>query len=354
MTAHRKLHAILPAGVDDPATPSGGNVYDRRVCDGLRAAGWSVEEVEVPGSWPQPGPRALDRLARCLNAVPDGGLVLIDGLVACANPEVLVPAGRRLRLATLLHLPLGVACEDETVRRREEAVLSSCAATLTSSRWTRDWLARTYGIDPAKVHVAAPGTDRAELASGSPYGGELLCVAALTPEKGHDILLEALSEIVDLGWRCSCVGPRREPRFAADLRRRAEQAGLGDRLGFPGPRTARALCAAYAAADLLVLPSRLETYGMVVGEALARGIPVIASEVGGVPEALGSTRHGRRPGLLVPAGDAPALAAALRRWLEDDGWRTTLRRAARERRASLPGWDQTTDRVARVLEAVAA
>jgi glycosyltransferase involved in cell wall biosynthesis len=104
----------------------------------------------------------------------------------------------------------------------------------------------------------------------------------------------------------------------------------------------------YAEADLLVLPSWGETYPLVVGEALAHGVPVLATAVGGVPEALGHARDGRRPGILVPPGDAPALADALRRWLEDPALRSQLRRSARSRRATLQRWGST----ARVFDAV--
>jgi glycosyltransferase involved in cell wall biosynthesis len=116
-----------------------------------------------------------------------------------------------------------------------------------------------------------------------------------------------------------------------------------------GPRTGRALDEAYAAADALVLASRAETYGMVVTEALARAVPVLASDVGGVPEALGATADGRRPGLLTPPGDVAALAGSLRRWLGEADLRRDLRAAARERRTALTGWPETADRVASVL-----
>jgi glycosyltransferase involved in cell wall biosynthesis len=98
-----------------------------------------------------------------------------------------------------------------------------------------------------------------------------------------------------------------------------------------------------------VLASRGETYGMVVTEALARGLPVIATAVGGLPEALGQASDGRRPGLLVPPEDSVALAAALRDWLVDANLRHRLREAARERRSTLSRWDAPTDRIARLL-----
>ena len=194
------------------------------------------------------------------------------------------------------------------------------------------------------------GVHAADLATGTAVGGELLCVAAVTPVKGHDVLLAALATVADLSWRCVCVGSLdRDPTFAAGVRREARERGLVGRVRFTGVETGGDLDACYAAADLLVLTSRAETYGMVVTEALARGLPVVATAVGGLPEALGRGADGSRPGLLVPAGDPATFGAALRDWLVDDDLRRRLRRAAHERRGSLPDWSTTTSRISRVL-----
>ena len=200
------------------------------------------------------------------------------------------------------------------------------------------------------MHVAQPGVDPAQLASGTDRGGELLCVAPVSSHKGHDILLAALAATADLPWRCVCIGPlNRDPVFVEGLRLEAEAAGVGDRIRFPGVQIGDDLAHAYAAADVLMLASRAETYGMVVTEAPARGLPVIATAVGGLPEALGQASDGRRPGLLVPPEDSVARAAALRDWLLDTNLRHRLREAARERRSTLSGWNAPTDRIARVL-----
>jgi glycosyltransferase involved in cell wall biosynthesis len=92
---------------------------------------------------------------------------------------------------------------------------------------------------------------------------------------------------------------------------------------------------------------------MVVTEALARGLPVVASDVGGVGEALGHGADGVRPGLLVTPGDPAALAAAFRTWLTDAQLRLRLRRAAGERRESLSRWSGTAAVLAGVLDEAA-
>jgi len=268
-----------------------------------------------------------------------------------------VPHARRLRQVVLVHVPLGHRPPDEeagAVRERERQVLAAATAVVTTSAWTRRRLGELYALPADRVHVSEPGVDAARLAPGTAGAGSLLCVAALTPDKGHDVLLDALAMATDLSWRCDCVGSLvREPAFADAVRRRARDGGLGDRVRFPGPCTGRELDRAYAAADLLVLPSHAETYGMVVIEALSRGQPVLATEVGGVTEALGSGEDGTRPGLLVPPGDPGALGAALRAWLEDAELRDRLRRAARERREKLRPWAATASAIADVLAEVA-
>jgi glycosyltransferase involved in cell wall biosynthesis len=169
------------------------------------------------------------------------------------------------------------------------------------------------------------------------------------------VLVEALATVRDLSWRCVCVGSlTRDPGFVDGLVRQARQGEIGDRVQFTGPQTGAALDALYSAADALVLATRAETYSMVVTEALARGLPVVATTVGGLPGALGRGADGGRPGLLVPPGDPEAFAAALRCWLDDIDLRQHLRRAAQERRSTLIGWPATSAQIGRILAEVAA
>lgn len=351
----RSVHFVMPGGVDDPATPSGGNAYDRRVSLDLPGFGWQVHKHAVAGEWPRPGAAARAELARTLRELPDDTVVLMDGLVACGVPEIVVPEAQRLRLAVLVHLPLG----DETgleplmaaeLDAKERAVLRAVPAVIATSDWAVRRLVSHHGLAPDRVHVAAPGADIAPPAPGTDGVSRLLCVAAVTPRKGQHRLVEALAAVRDLPWSCVCVGGLgHDPEYVAELRSLIAKHGLEHRLELAGPQAGAVLDASYAAADLMVLTSYAETYGMAVTEALARGIPVLATDVGGLPEAVGRAPDGGVPGILVPPEDPAALAAELRGWFNEADVRRRLKAAARGRRAALDGWATTARSLAGVL-----
>ncbi|HVV07781.1 glycosyltransferase family 4 protein [Amycolatopsis sp.] len=324
------VHFVLPADVDDPAAPSGGNVYDRRLAEGLRAAGWTVHELHE-----------VNRLA----ALPVGSVVLLDGLLACNAPEIVVPQAERLRLAVLVHLPLAEetglsAAAAAELDAREREVLHAVAAVVATGPAASGRLAVRHGL--SLVHVVPPGVDPQPRAPGTDGVSSLLCVASVTPRKAQDVLVEALARVAELPWHCRLAGPlTRAPEYVGRVRELIARHGLAERIDVLGPRTGLALDALYAQADLVILPSHAETYGMVVTEALARGIPVLATEP--VAETVGVY------GIVVPPGDVGALAGALRHWFEDPVSREWLRAQAPE----LPGWGRTVHDMADVLTGIA-
>ena len=347
---NQAVRFVVPDSIDDPARPSGGNVYDSRVCAELEGLGWAVRIRPVAGGWPSPTAADVDSLAHVLDEAPDGSCVLVDGLVGSAAPELVTRYAARLHVAVLVHLPLGVLSPGR--RPSEAALLRAVAGVITTSTWSRSWLVAEYGLRADAVTVAVPGTDLAALAPGTPSGSALLCVGAVTPVKGQDLLVEALTGLGVPGWQCTCVGSLEpDPGFVRRVEEQVKDAGLAGQVELAGPLHPGHLDAAYRSADVLVLASRAETYGMVVTEALAHGLPVIAARTGGVAEALGTTRDGSVPGVLVPAGDVPALTAALHRWLADADLRDRLREAARDRRSTLPTWRDTGRRIGAVLAA---
>jgi glycosyltransferase involved in cell wall biosynthesis len=349
-----RVHVVVPEGFDNPGQPTGGNIYDRRVCAGLAEAGWDVLVATVAVAWPVPDSGARADLARIVSAIPGGETVLIDGLIASPAAAQLLPHADRLRMTVLLHMPLATALgaqHDASAELSERVVLRAATGVVVTSEWTRRQVLTRYAIPACRVHVARPGVDRVA-APAQPVRGHLICVGVLGRHKGQDLLVEALADLAERDWHCVLAGPLdRDPAFVEQLQARITRLGYGHRIRLSGVLTGAALSHAYTTADLLVAPSRSETYGMAVTEALAHGLPVIAAAVGGLPEALGSTADGTRPGQLVPPGDPAALAAALGDWLGDERHRHRLRAAARQRRSTLRGWEQTTQEIANALRA---
>jgi glycosyltransferase involved in cell wall biosynthesis len=352
------IEFVVPDGIDDPTHPSGGNRYDRRVIEALSATGRVVREHPVG--------RPAD-LSDLLAELPDDAVVVVDGLVGSAAPGVLVPASDRLCVVVLLHMPFAEASPEESVRHAERATLEAASAVVTTSAWARSWVLRHHGLSPERVRVATPGVDPAPAAWALPPGGRIICVAAVTRGKGHDILLAALARLTDLDWYLTCVGAvDLEPDFVSGLTELAQRSGLADRVDLAGPLSGTALDILLSSTDLLVSASHRESYGMAVTEALARAVPVVVTDVGGHPEAVGHAALGHPPGhpaghsgcrpagVLVPPADPDRLASALRSWLTDCEERRRLRAAAANRRTTLGTWDDTAHALAVAVDAAAA
>jgi glycosyltransferase involved in cell wall biosynthesis len=334
---------------------TGGYLYDRRVVDGLRQRGWAVDVLELDASFPYPTPAAMEHAGRALAAVRNGSIAIIDSLALGAMSELVVQQASRLRIVALVHLPLAATSDlDPATAARfdegEHRALRAAALVIVTGKATLPRIAR-HELDPSRVIVAEPGTDRAPLARGSNgHPLELLSVATLNPEKGHERLLQALSEVRNVEWRLTCAGSlTRHPATTDRVRNALARLGLEDRVSLGGDLDGPALEACYDRADLFVLATRQETYGMAVAEAVAHGLPVVATMTGAIPELLGDGA-----GLLVPVGDTPALVEALSRVLTDGGLRARLAEGARRMRDRLPTWDDTSDRISAALHSLVA
>ena len=345
----RSIYFVVPDSIDDPAKVSGGNVYDRYVRDGLRSAGWQVRMVLVPELPLPAGP---------LSNLPDGALVLVDGLIAVRESRAMAANAPRLRVIVLAHMVISLVSaqtEDPSERAdeldRERAALRSAHRVIATSEWTRAELVGRGLADSGDVVVVHPGTRPAAATIPSGSGGRLLCVGVVAPHKGQDVLVNALAGLSDLeGWTVTFVGSvSTAPAYVDELTDAIARASLIARVSFTGPLAGRALDAAYGNADLVVVPSRAESYGMVVAEALARGIPVVAARVGGVEEALSN----RAAGLLVSLDDPAALAATLREWCTNALLRTELAAGALEARDDARPWSATLQAIESVLHEVA-
>ncbi|MFY0990018.1 glycosyltransferase family 4 protein [Halomonas sp. C05BenzN] len=344
---------LIVAG--DPGQLTGGYVYDARMVAELRCRGWRVAVTGLEGRFPEPDATARRSLDAALAALPDAARVVIDGLAMGGLPDVVERHADRLAITALVHHPLA----DETglgeARRRrlfdsEVRALAVARRVIVTSAWTARGLSR-FRVPEARIRVVEPGVERAALAASAldleaaARPQRLLCVATLIPRKGHDLLVEVLAGLADRPWECEAIGShRRDPAHAARLLAATRHHGLADRLRWPGECGAGDLAAAYHGADLFVLPSHYEGYGMVVTEALARGLPVITTTGGALADTLPP-----EAGIAVPPGDAAALREALARWCDDAGLRRRLRRGARRVREGLADWHRAGERFAVAL-----
>ncbi|MEP6467711.1 MAG: glycosyltransferase family 4 protein [Parafilimonas sp.] len=356
--AGRRLYVVIPGDLD---TRSGGYGYDRRIIAGLRQRGWTVTVLRLGDSFPMPTPGARAHAAETLAAIPDGSTVLFDGLALGALPEEVERAASRLTVVALVHHPL--AAETGIDPAAASALAVSERRALAAARWvavtsapTAARLVADYGVAVDRMTVIEPGTDPAPLARGSgidhqpstlghqPSVVSLLCVATLTPRKGYPLLIAALAAIPPRNWRLTCAGSLdRDPAVAARVRAQLGEAGLEHRVSLVGDLDQAALAAEYDRADLFVLPTLYEGYGMAVAQAVARGLPVISTDTGAIRDLVGDG------GIVVGPGDKTALADALSRAIGDPVLRATLRTNAQVRRDHLPGWDAAVAAMARML-----
>ncbi len=339
------VYFVIPG---DLATPTGGYGYDRRLMAELRSLGWQVRHVPLLGEYPFPDATAFETARAAFAALPDGAIVLIDGLAGGVLADILAEAAARTRLVALVHHPLGdesglSAKVGAALHRSERDGLRHCSAIVCTSAATGRRLVAAFGIEPARITVAPPGTTPGPRAAGNGVPPRILSVGSLIPRKRHDVLIAALDRVRDLDWTARIVGSADlDPDCATRLAAQIARVGLEGRIGLTGAITDTR--AAMAAADLFVLASEYEGYGMAFAEALNQGLPVIACRAGAiadlVPEAAGA---------LVPPGDVEALAAALAGLLDNPARRRTCAEAAFAAGRLLPDWSDTAARVEQAL-----
>ncbi len=349
MIAGRAAAAFAIPG--DIATVTGGYIYERRLLNGLRALGHPVAHLELGEGFPFPSAEEMSDAIAQMTAVDPAHPLIVDGLVfGSVDGLENVPAP----LIAMIHHPLALeeglsAADAQHLYQTERANVALARHILVPSPHTRTILIEDYGANPERITIAPPGVDRPLHAPAPSDPPLILSVGILHPRKGHDVLLDALADIRALDWRAVIVGREHDPDHAASLRRQCTEHGLDDRVEITGQISAPALEKLYRSATLFALATRYEGYGMVFAEALAHGLPIVATQGGAVPQTV-PTGAGR----LVRVGDAPAFASALRALLADPETRATLRTGAEEAGQALPIWKDTAEIASRVLQGAAS
>jgi glycosyltransferase involved in cell wall biosynthesis len=347
------LAFLIPGRLDQL---TGGYLFDRKIVEGLRARGRTVSVVELEGRYPDADDTARRASARALQQLPAGSAAVIDGLALPGFSECLAKEAQRLRLVGFIHHPLSLETGLSSAQVAHYASLEArlwplLRGLLCSSAHTARAVIAA-GIAEDRVAVATPGTDKppqfTRRADGRPL--QLLAVGTVTPRKGHLLLIEALASLREHDWRLTCIGSlERDPPTVAALRKAITAHALDDRIVLAGEQPPALLEVAYRKADLFVLPSYHEGYGMAYAEALAHGLPVIATTAGAIPDTVPAEAS-----LLVPPGDLAALQDALRQAFTDAPLRARLSNAAAHAAAALPDWPAAVDRWIAGLDRLAA
>ncbi|KZE27471.1 glycosyltransferase family 4 protein [Chelatococcus daeguensis] len=337
----------------DLASPTGGYAYARRMLNDLPAQGIDIAHLTLAAGFPFPTDAELAATAAAFADTPRDAVLLIDGLACGALPAVLLRGCGR-RCAALVHHPLGHETGLSDAARRqllasERAALAAVDAVVATSAPTGRVLACEFCVAADRLTIAEPGTDPAPRAPADGEPPHLIAVGAVSPRKGYDVLVAALARLSTLSWRATIVGSLdRAPEEAARLRALIAGAGLAGRVALAGACDDAALERTYASADLFVMASHYEGYGMVLTEALARGLPIVTTRVGAADERVPDTAA-----LKVPPGDTAALAAALETVLGDRERRSVMAEAAWRAGQALPRWDDAAAAIAGVIRSLA-
>jgi glycosyltransferase involved in cell wall biosynthesis len=348
----RRIAFAVPG---DLATPTGGYAYDRRMIAELKRLGWQIDVVNLGEDFPWPSSKTRTAALALLSGVPAGRAIVVDGLALGVMPDATLWLHSRNPLIALVHHPLAMESglssqQADDLRTSERAALAIASHVIVTSAATARQLITDYNVPACSITVARPGNDPVPMSQGSHDGiVRLLSVGAVVRRKGFDVLIAAVATLADLPWRLTIAGDRgRDPKTAAQLDADIARHKLGSRVEVLGAVSARKLAELYAASDLFVLASRFEGYGMAYAEAIARGLPVIGTTAGAIPDTVPTGA-----GVLVAPDDADAFARALREAIENSDQRHRMALSARDAAGLLPNWQDSAILFARALEAVA-
>jgi glycosyltransferase involved in cell wall biosynthesis len=337
----------------DLATPTGGYIYDRRIIAELQMLGGSVDVIDLGEGYPRPDAATRAAALPLLTRIPQRQPIVIDGLAFGVLPAAAASLHQRNPLIALVHQPLALESglpptDANKLRASERTALEFACRVIVTSPSTAKLLTRDYGVRVERITVVRPGADAVAPAVGSRDGVvQLLAVGSVVPGKGYDVLVAALANLSDLPWRLVIAGDTgRDPATAAKIEVDIARFALTDRVALLGAVAPDRVAELYRAADLFVLASRFESYGMAYAEAVAYGLPIIGTTAGAIPDTLSGGSA-----ILITPDDVAGLTHALRRLIVDSDERQRIASATRAAAAKFPTWRDSAVLFAGAIEA---
>ena len=355
LSGMQQLIFVYPGDLN---SPTGGYAYDRRIIAGLKSLAWEIQLIGLGEGYPFPNSAQVKQAKKQLQGLAPGVPMVIDGLALGVLPEVAACVAEHHPLIALIHHPLafefGLSQDQAALLKQSETeALRHASKVIANSPATARDLNRHYGVPMDRIDVVLPGTDRSmqqrersQITNGNRNAIRLLSVASIIPRKGFHDLLAALAPLADLPWTLSIAGDTTRNAGAFEqLIGDITRFGFEGRVHVLGAVSDSELDILYTRADAFVLASLFEGYGMVYAEAMAYGLPIIATSAGAIPDTVPS-----EAGLLVSPGDITALTLALKTIIEDAPSRARLSSGALQAAAQQPTWDQATQQFATALE----
>ena len=364
----------IPGDID---LPTGGYTYDRRVLALLPQYRIDAQHLWLPDSYPGPTQADLEWTANAFAKLPRKAVLMVDGLAYGAMPPDVIERAP-CPIIALVHHPLcletGLSeARQAELRASEVLALSLARFVVATSDATAKTLIDEFGVSAAQIAVAMPGTDRAAAAvkilpalpqarvsrgthspgeptASAPATVQMLSVGSIVPRKGYDVLVKALDRLRDVPeWRLTIAGATdRSPETTSALLAQIMYSSCWDRVCLAGPMSEQALAELYSSSDIFLMSSLYEGYGMVLAEAMARGLPIVCTTGGA---AANTVPDGA--GIKVPPGDETALTQAISRVLRDAALRQRLADESWAAGQALPRWEDTTATIASVIKELA-
>ncbi|SFV28328.1 hypothetical protein SAMN05216456_0492 [Devosia crocina] len=345
MSTKRPAAFAIPG---DATQKTGGYIYEYELLQALRRNGRPVEHIELGAGFPDPTPAETQAAIDAMAALSEDTPLIIDGLVF-GSIDTAGLATVKAPIIAMIHHPLGLETGLSPERsayllQREADNLALAQAVLVPSPHTARILKDHFGVAEDKITIALPGFRPSDPVKTPLFPPLILSVGLLAERKGHDVLVSALGKIRDLDWQAQIVGKTHDPSVEAGLRSQIADFNLSDRITMTGLLNDAEVITRYRQATIFALATRYEGYGIVLGEALLHGLPIVTCRTGAVPDTVPEGA-----GILVPVDDVEAFANALRRLLSDHDMRQAMSATSSQTGRSLPSWNDTCGVVDQVL-----
>ncbi len=331
-----RLLFLLP---DIQDIPTGGNIFNNNMVEVLK----QHVEVEI---------KVIKAdAADCDEPLAGYDLIIVDSLLAGAPGIATLrqTTSNRTKWVLLVHYlaPCDPAKEDHS--GIAPAYLKNFHAFVTTSQFSKDCL-MNLGIASREIHVAYPGLNavyrQSHDAPEQDRAMRMLTVSSLLPGKGLLEFIDMLEMLPANAWTWALVGDDTlDLKYADKLKSRMHTTSVARQMHWHGSILPAQMPACYASYDLFVLPSKFETLGMAIREAMASGLPVVAFDVGGISESLAAGG-----GILIPAYDNVRMVAVLSNLVANINKRKALGKEARAASKTFPSWEASGVQLIRWLQ----